>query len=205
MNKISRITRRILQSFAEFRSNWMSITDGIIILSHSFFRNFAIYCQFTIKDIWHELCYVKKCLRHINSPAPQSWGVGFSFVSTSVIIILWIFSKTFSMIIMKKSYIYSDLVSLLLKTSIRCLIVVTLHLAVQCTVAPTVEQWNSFLSDAKAVSVPPVVTNTLLIEPIPCLLKSLGFNIAIVFSPSMKISENTSIKTELFSTVCFLL
>ena len=52
---------------------------------------------------------------------------------------LWIFYKTFLMTIMKNLYISLILGTLLLIMLTECLVVVTLHLALQCMVAAVVE------------------------------------------------------------------
>ena len=146
--------------------------------------------------------YIKNRLRLFNSPAPQSWGDrGFSFVTFSCIIDLWISYKESLQTIMKKLNILFIPEKLRWKISIRWSTAVILLLAVPCTVVRTAGTSNSFLSAVTAVFALHVATNMLWNAPPVCLSNSLVSNTAIAFLPLMKISAASSFRTDLSWTV----
>ena len=148
---------------------------------------------------------IKNRLRLFNSPAPQSWGVGFLFVTISCIIVLWMFYNRFLLTIMKKLNIFFIPEKLRWKISIRWFIVV-IHLSVvPCMAVLTAGNLNLFLSAVIAVSALPAATNIPWIALPVCPLSWLMSHIAIVFSQSMKIFVNSFSKIVLCSIVCFTL
>ena len=117
--------------------------NKVFILTTFNHRLFALpaFCGLFPSDDLHLatilLYYMKKCLRHFNSPAPQSWGVGLLFLSIWFIIIPWTFYKRFLKTITKSFNIHFIPEMLKWKISLRWFIVVTLLLAAPCMPART--------------------------------------------------------------------
>ena len=147
---------------------------------------------------------IKNRLRLFNSPAPQSWGVGFLFVTISCIIVLWMFYNRFLLTIMKKLNILFIPEKLRWKISIRWFIAL-IHLSVVPCTAMTAESLNLSLSDVTAVSALPAETSILWSVLPVCPLNWSMSHIAIAFSPSTKIFELFFSKIVLYSIVCFTL
>ena len=129
----------------------------------------------------------------------------FLFFQLSLIMNLWIFYKKFLMSIMKNLYISHTQDSLLSTTLTRCLVVVTLLLVVQCTVAPVVAISSLLLFVAIVVSVQHVETCIPLTELLLWVLNPLTALIVIVFLQSLKSYALIFLKTILFSIVFSLL
>lgn len=149
---------------------------------------------------------IKNRLRLFNSPAPQSWGGwGFLFVTFSFIIVLWISYKKFLLTIMKKLNILFIPENLRWKILIRWSTVVILLLVVPCTHALLAEILNLSLSAATVVFAPLAETNIPWNALPVCPLSWFMFNIATVFSPSMKTFGISFSKTALYLTASSIL
>ena len=139
------------------------------------------------------------CKHTLNSPAPHSWGVGFSFVHFYCKIIAWaIYYKTFLSIIMNISSTNFILVKLRLKTSPRWFIVGILLMAVHFLHALIVANWNSFLSAVNLVFVLPAETCTTRNVLFTCLVNWSTVFIDIVSSLFLKNCVFISLMTDLF-------
>ena len=130
---------------------------------------------------------IKNRLRLLNSPAPQSLrGKGFLFLPFSFIIVLWIYSKTFLLIITKKFNILSILDLLLLKTSSRWFIVGIHPMAVPCLDVLIAGNLNFHLFTVIPGSALPVAQSILWTEPPLCLSNWSNVRTDTAFLPSMK-------------------
>ena len=132
-------------------------------------------------------------------------GVGFLFLPFSCIIILWMSYKKFFPIIMKKLNILFIPENLRWKILIRWSTVLILLLVVPCTHALLAEILNLSLSAATVVFAPLAETNIPWNALPLCPLNWFMFNIATVFSSSMKTFGISFSKTVLYLTASSIL
>ena len=152
-----------LNFFILFCMIYRILNNNILIYWNNFLYLKSFYLTSTC-DVFYKLltsiekqglALTKNRLRLFNSPAPQSWGMGFSFSSFSCIIDIWISYKESLLTIMNKLNILFIPDLLRWKTLKKWLNVVILLLVVPCMAALTAVNLSSFLFVATAVSALP--------------------------------------------------
>ena len=131
------------------------------------------------------------CFAHFNSPAPQSWGEGFSISLLSLIMITWISYRLSLLIIMKKSFIPAILVLSRLKISTRWLIAVIPLLVELCMPALTAGFLNLSLFAAIPGFALPAAISTPANVQLLWSANSSAVIIVTVFLQSLKNSDTS--------------
>lgn len=152
-----------LNFFILFCMIYRILNNNILIYWNNFLYLKSFYLTSTC-DVFYKLltsiekqglALTKNRLRLFNPPAPQSWGMGFSFSSFSCIIDIWISYKESLLTIMNKLNILFIPDLLRWKILKKWLNVVILLLVVPCMAALTAVNLSSFLFVATAVSALP--------------------------------------------------